>query len=200
MKTDIPPRAAIPFPPIRQAGCCPGRQQEPQRPLRKKMQPPQNFSHSWPKAGFQLGGRRPQPRLLEPRLTGNLCVSVLASAKHSDRTGQPDGCAGECFSLSLTPEAVQVIQKRNLERQQLAGRTKEKAATRCPAAPLSSDTRKLLKISLLNDQHKYDDVEYEEGDGPPDRSVLQKCLEWLEGVESARGPVGKLARLPQLAN
>ncbi|XP_032880919.1 proline-rich protein 18 [Amblyraja radiata] len=225
MKTEIPARSAVPFPPIRS----PGKQQEPRRAPKKKVQPPQpptpqpaaapSFSHSWPKAAFQLGGvRRPQQqeqqqqqqRLLPPRTAGGSCASSPPST--AGKSSSPAGAgAGEAeqqrFSLSLTPEAVLVIQKRNLERRlqqqqqhRLTARPRGKAPPCCPAEPPPADVGSLLKISLLNEQHKYDDVEYEEDGGPPDRSVLHKCLEWLQGVENARGPTTRQPGLPQLAS
>ena len=137
------------------------------------------------------------------------------------------------FSLSLTPEAILVIQKRNLEKQMLAKQQKCCLASTdlrhrrifpskkahgghgggsgtgskggC-AAPLArpedaeQDIRAIVKISLLNDQYKYDDVEYEEEDGNVDETVVRKCKEWLKGVESAAafGKVDRLSTLPHL--
>ncbi|KAI5611605.1 proline-rich protein 18 [Silurus asotus] len=126
------------------------------------------------------------------------------------------------FSLSLTPEAILVIQKRNLEKQMLAKQQKccsstdakhrraAVASKRTQGAPKSTglvakadssnDISAIVKISLLNDQHKYDDVEYEEEDGDVDETVMRKCKEWLKGVESAAAfsKVDKLSALPHL--
>ncbi|KAK2853016.1 hypothetical protein Q7C36_008217 [Tachysurus vachellii] len=125
------------------------------------------------------------------------------------------------FSLSLTPEAILVIQKRNLEKQMLAKQQKCCGSTDArhrraapskraqgaskstgPAVKLdsSNDISAIVKISLLNDQHKYDDVEYEEEDGDVDETVMRKCKEWLKGVESAAAfsKVDKLSALPHL--
>ncbi|XP_034040124.1 proline-rich protein 18 [Thalassophryne amazonica] len=111
------------------------------------------------------------------------------------------------FTLSLTPEAILVIQKRNLEKQMMAKQQKccasaefrhrrvfpsKKAhggAKNCASAAKTEsaeqDITAIVKISLLNDQYKYDDVEYEEEDGDVDETVVRKCKEWLRGVESA---------------
>ncbi|XP_067845190.1 proline-rich protein 18 [Heptranchias perlo] len=238
MKTDAPPRphrAAVPFPPIRQPAAPPP--QPPGLPTRSRGAA-EKFSNSWPKANFQLGGHRPQPRhqqhqraagagrLLGPRPLASSCDSVPASTSgHSAKKSSGEEVR---FSLSLTPEAVLVIQKRSLERQLLSqGKTPAPAPAAAPAPlrckklltyparpphpgavpPLPrsdspADIRSLVKISLLNDQHKYDDVEYEEEeeDEPPDQSVLQKCMEWLKGVESARQTADRLASLPHLAS
>ncbi|KAL2082985.1 hypothetical protein ACEWY4_020758 [Coilia grayii] len=126
------------------------------------------------------------------------------------------------FSLSLTPEAILVIQKRNLEKQMLAKqqkccssgdfrhrrvfpskRTQGGAKSSVPVAKLETpgdDIRTIVKISLLNDQYKYDDVEYEEEDGDVDETVMRKCKEWLKGVEGAAafGKVDRLSSLPHL--
>ncbi|XP_057704535.1 proline-rich protein 18 [Corythoichthys intestinalis] len=126
------------------------------------------------------------------------------------------------FTLSLTPEAILVIQKRNLEKQMLAKQQKCCASTDFrhrrvfPSKKASQGTAKvaqvakvdeveqditaIVKISLLNDQHKYDDVEYEEEDGDVDETVMRKCKEWLKGVESAAalGKVDKHSTLPHL--
>ncbi|KAK5865800.1 hypothetical protein PBY51_020041 [Eleginops maclovinus] len=46
------------------------------------------------------------------------------------------------------------------------------------------DISSIVKISLLNEQHKYDDVEYEEEDHCVDERVVLKCTEWLQGLEN----------------
>ncbi|XP_026879314.2 proline-rich protein 18 [Electrophorus electricus] len=125
------------------------------------------------------------------------------------------------FSLSLTPEAILVIQKRNLEKQMMAKqqkccasadlrhrrvfpakRAQNSSKNATPVAKLdnANDISTIVKISLLNDQYKYDDVEYEEEDGDVDETVMRKCKEWLKGVESAAafGKVDKLSSLPHL--
>lgn len=136
--------------------------------------------------------------------------------------GKEEGKKEIQFTLSLTPEAILVIQKRNLEKQMMAKQQKccasadfrhrrvfpaKKAhggAKGCaPVAKLESaeqDITAIVKISLLNDQYKYDDVEYEEEDGDVDETVVRKCKEWLKGVENAAalGKVDKLSALPHL--
>lgn len=53
------------------------------------------------------------------------------------------------------------------------------------------DISSIVKISLLNEQHKYDDVEYEEEqDYGVDERVVLKCTEWLRGLENAPVTVG----------
>ncbi|CAL8257889.1 unnamed protein product [Lota lota] len=145
--------------------------------------------------------------------------------KQSSRSSLGHADAGEKeiqFSLSLTPEAILVIQKRNLEKQMMAKQQKCCVSTdlrhrrifpskkahggskSCnPVARLEDaeqDITAIVKISLLNDQYKYDDVEYEEEDGNVDETVVRKCKEWLKGVESAAafGKVDKLSTLPHL--
>ncbi|XP_073527531.1 proline-rich protein 18 [Phyllobates terribilis] len=113
------------------------------------------------------------------------------------------------FSLRLTPEAILVIQKRSLEKQRSANARRIFASSsgRCPRSSLQRsppDVRELLKISLLNDQHRYDDMEYEDEcwlrDG--EEGLVRKCTEWLQGVEMATGRGvtlhDKLQSLPHL--
>lgn len=53
------------------------------------------------------------------------------------------------------------------------------------------DISSIVKISLLNEQHKYDDVEYEEEeDYGVDERVVLKCTEWLRGLENTPVTVG----------
>ncbi|XP_077352224.1 proline-rich protein 18 [Festucalex cinctus] len=163
--------------------------------------------------------------------------SWLTSAKPQDSTpavrrsapadcGRPPASKEDAtkkeFTLSLTPEAILVIQKRNSEKQMLAKQQKccasadlrhrrvfpskqashgsSKGAQVSKPEEAEQDITAIVKISLLNDQHKYDDVEYEEEDGDVDETVMRKCKEWLKGVESAAalGKVDKLTALPQL--
>ncbi|KAM3864639.1 uncharacterized protein ACN63O_010308 [Diretmus argenteus] len=127
------------------------------------------------------------------------------------------------FTLTLTPEAVLLLQRRSNERhQRLAGRNagggtgtsnttdsrrrreniskRHQPATRHIAASSRvtsknsnnepGDISSLVKISLLNEQHKYDDVEYEEEDCGVDERVVLKCTEWLRGLENTPVTVG----------
>ncbi len=91
------------------------------------------------------------------------------------------------FSLNLTPEATLLLQKRSREKQLRATVTTPHQKDRLPAKPGSRSKIPLVKISLLNEHHRYDDVEYEEDEQSVDQSVLQKCSEWLRGVENAAG-------------
>eukprot|EP00064_Thunnus_orientalis_P016728 superscaffoldBa00003381_g16799 len=131
------------------------------------------------------------------------------------------------FTLTLTPEAVLLLQRRNSERHQRSAarntgggagssgsatdsrRRREnltkrhQPATQRHNAPNSrvaaknysdaelGDITSFVKISLLNEQHKYDDVEYEEEEyyGVDERVVL-KCTEWLRGLENTPVTVG----------
>ncbi|XP_022593791.1 proline-rich protein 18-like [Seriola dumerili] len=124
------------------------------------------------------------------------------------------------FTLTLTPEAVLLLQRRNSERRQRAAarntesgagvsgsaadsrRRRENVSKRHqPATQRHSastsraavknnsdaelgDISSIVKISLLNERHKYDDVEYEEEDYVVDERVVLKCTEWLRGLEN----------------
>lgn len=129
--------------------------------------------------------------------------------------------------LTLTPEAVLLLQRRNSERRQrsasrntgnggavsvgaldtrrrrdntskrlhtatqrqLTPNTKTSTGTNTDAG--LGDITSFMKISLLNEQHKYDDVEYEEEqDGGVDERVVLKCMEWLRGLENTSVTVG----------
>ncbi|TDH01148.1 hypothetical protein EPR50_G00177050 [Perca flavescens] len=145
--------------------------------------------------------------------------SSMDAARHLQ--GKEEGKKEIQFTLSLTPEAILVIQKRNLEKQMMAkqqccasadfrhrrvfpSKKAHGASKGCaPVAKVESaeqDITAIVKISLLNDQYKYDDVEYEEEDGDVDETVVRKCKEWLKGVENAAalGKVDKLSALPHL--
>lgn len=124
------------------------------------------------------------------------------------------------FTLTLTPEAVLLLQRRNSERHQRcrnatsgAGapgsatdsrRRRQQSATQRNGASTGrvgtknlhnaelGDISSIVKISLLNDKHKYDDVEYEEEeDYAVDERVVLKCTEWLRGLENKPVTVGR---------
>ncbi|XP_021523510.2 proline-rich protein 18 [Aotus nancymaae] len=176
------------------------------------------------------------------------------AAGPSSGPGVGPGAAAR-FSLSLTPEAVLVIQRRHLEKQLLARprrpfpspsteprrllapcpRAREADSRRSGAAsdpdtppaslgrraprpraplltgglqvpqlsPRPGSLRPMLKVSLLNERHRYDDVEYEEEEAEAlDEGLVRKCTEWLRGVESAaasRDRAGALVAQPHLS-
>lgn len=126
------------------------------------------------------------------------------------------------FTLTLAPEAVLLLRRRNSERRQLSA-PKNGAGGVCGSAldprrrrenvsknlqPVTQrlatsgrnnadaepgDISSIVKISLLNERHKYDDVEYEEEeeDRGVDERVLMKCTEWLRGLENTPVKVGR---------
>lgn len=127
------------------------------------------------------------------------------------------------FTLTLTPEAVVLLQRRNSERRQRSAsrnaagganaldsrRRRDNVSKRQQTAVQRhgavggrvtvrnshegemGDISSIVKISLLNERHKYDDVEYEEEqDYGVDERVVLKCTEWLRGLENAPVTVG----------
>ncbi|XP_032264132.1 proline-rich protein 18, partial [Phoca vitulina] len=181
--------------------------------------------------------RRP-PERPEGLLSGSWPSTTLkrpparrAPARPARPGPSPAGAAGPDaavrFSLSLTPEAVLLLQRRHLEKQLLA-RPCRPPPSPSPAAdarrllgpcscappagpgrrpqppgpPQAPGPRPALPVSLLNDRHKYDDVEYEEEAPVVDEGLVRKCTEWLRGVEkaaAARDHAGPLDALPHLS-
>lgn len=209
------------------------------------------LSRSWPSATLKRPQARRAPGPAPPRtpvlaapgrprapVTAGASPSPAAPAALGRAASGPGPDAAARFSLSLTPEAVLVVQRRHLEKQLLArprrplpapsadarrllgpgARARPAGArrggdpggpdTRPPRGlqasgpgPQPVDLRRVLKVSLLNDRHKYDDVEYEEEPAAPDERLVRKCTEWLRGVQSAataRGRTGPLDALPHL--
>ncbi|XP_005170943.1 uncharacterized protein si:dkeyp-57d7.4 [Danio rerio] len=107
------------------------------------------------------------------------------------------------FSLNLTPEATLLLQRRNREKQLRASRnnsTSLQPKDRLAAKTSFRSNIPLVKISLLNERHRYDDVEYEEDEEQGvDQSILLKCSEWLRGVENAAGAtvLGRVDKISQ---
>ncbi|XP_054885580.1 proline-rich protein 18 [Poeciliopsis prolifica] len=194
------------------------------RNLGRRSQPEKNKSQAQkPSSGQETQGKcswLSVPKPQDPSL-GIRRSSSMDSARHL--SGKEDTKKEIQFSLSLTPEAILVIKKRNLEKQMMAKQQKccasadfrhrrvfpsKKAhgASKCCAPGAKTDSAEqqditaIVKISLLNDQYKYDDVEYEDEDGDVDESVVRKCKEWLKGVENAAALVkaDKLSALPHL--
>ncbi|XP_067416880.1 proline-rich protein 18 [Emydura macquarii macquarii] len=196
-------------------------------PRKPRVAPPERagpFSSSWPCAALQRQlPRSPAP----PQPRGRSWESLCAAAGP-----EPEAGAGEAalrFSLSLPPEAARVLQRRSLEKQRgrpcpspgggperllpsarskaapAAGGSARRGARAAPGSGPGGDLRALLKISLLNERHRYDDVEYEEEEAAApgaalDEGLVRKCTEWLRGVESAAGRdrADKLETLPHL--
>ncbi|KAG7511742.1 hypothetical protein JOB18_008553 [Solea senegalensis] len=189
---------------------------------RKAQQQKSKSQDQKPGVGQETQGKGPWLMVPKPQESSEAVrrSSSMDSARHIH--GKDEGKKEIQFSLSLTPEAILVIQKRNLEKQMLAKQQKCCASTDfrhrrvfpskkthgaskggAPLAKAESaeqDITAIVKISLLNDQYKYDDVEYEDEDGDVDETVVRKCKEWLKGVENAAalGKVDKLSALPHL--
>ncbi|KAM9477614.1 proline-rich protein 18 [Clarias gariepinus] len=217
------------------------------KPREEKEAEKDKLSTSWPSANLRQLGGKPQQHYSSKIPTDssvpnldvmdvknswlNASKPLAGSCESVPRSSSGESAARRAkdeleqevqFSLSLTPEAILVIQKRNLEKQMLAKQQKccgstdgkhrravaSKRATQGAPKSMgtvakldsSNDISAIVKISLLNEQHKYDDVEYEEEDGDVDETVMRKCKEWLKGVESAAAfsKVDKLSALPHL--
>ncbi|KAM7394540.1 hypothetical protein PAMP_021336 [Pampus punctatissimus] len=209
--------------------------------LGKKSQPRSHLPTTKGVSGAELHAKK-RDHLLSSSQTDSLPASSSGESlsktqhhkhvSHSSMKSEPEVKTGTlheeeaCFTLTLTPEAVQLLQRRNSEkRQRSAARntgsgagvsgsaqdsrrkrenlnkrhqpaTQRHSATNRVAAKNYSeaelrDITSIVKISLLNEQHKYDDVEYEEEEyyGVDERVVL-KCTEWLRGLENTPVTVG----------
>uniref|UniRef100_A0A8D0EAS4 Proline rich 18 n=1 Tax=Salvator merianae TaxID=96440 RepID=A0A8D0EAS4_SALMN len=204
---------------------------------------PGAFSSSWPSASLQKqvssrsrgaqGSRTSAP----PQAAAAAALGVSPSlARGRSVLPPPNSSARSCeslctapegrgeaalrFSLSLPPDAIRVLQRRSLEKQQRQqqqrGRTPRSSASPGAAkrplargAAAGGDLHALLQVSLLNEHHRYDDVEYEEEDAPAggpgapvaDEGLVRRCTEWLRGVEkaTARDRADKLDTLPHLS-
>ncbi|XP_045861727.1 proline-rich protein 18 [Meles meles] len=232
------PRAPAPTPGVPAARASPRRPGAPRRPAAPPGAPP---APSPPAAAAE---RRRRPERPEGLLSGSWPSTTLkrpparrapgpapprAPARPARPGPSPAGAAGPAaavrVSLSLTPEAVLLLQRRPLDKQLLARPCRplpspSAAAGRplgpCPCArpagpgrrspppgsPQPPGGRPALPVSLLNERHKYDDVEYEEEAPGPDEGLVRKCTEWLRGVEkaaAARHRSGPLDALPHLS-
>ncbi|XP_045661408.1 proline-rich protein 18 [Ursus americanus] len=190
----------------------------------EKRRPPERpeglLSGSWPSTTLKRPPARRAPGPAPPR----------APARPARCGPSPAGASGPDaavrFSLSLTPEAVLLLQRRHLEKQLIARpcrpvpspsadarRLLGPCSCARPAGPgrrppppgslQAPDPRPALPVSLLNERHKYDDVEYEEEAPAVDEGLVRKCTEWLRGVEkaaAARDHAGPLDTLPHLSS
>lgn len=187
----------------------------------KKKRPPERpeapLSRSWPSATLKRPPARRAPGPAPARTPAPGRPHPPVTACTGDSPAGPAAAAR--FSLRLAPEAVRLVQRRHLEKQLLARPRRPLPAPSAdarrllapgprrggdPGDPRSPELglRRLLKVSLLNDQHKYDDVEYEEEATAVDEGLVRKCTEWLRGVESAtaaRDHTGALDVLPHLS-
>ncbi|XP_033478893.2 uncharacterized protein LOC117254635 [Epinephelus lanceolatus] len=208
--------------------------------LGKKSQPRSHLPTAKGVSGAELHAKR-RERLLPSSQTGSFPAS--SSGESLSKTQQHklvSQCSAKSepevktrarhqdevrFTLTLTPEAVLLLQRRNSERRQHSAsrnagsgasgnasdsrRRRENVSkrhqpatqrhstpsSRVPAKNNSDaelgDISSIVKISLLNEQHKYDDVEYEEEeDHGVDERVVLKCTEWLRGLENTPVTVG----------
>ncbi|XP_027489885.1 proline-rich protein 18 [Corapipo altera] len=183
----------------------PAEEKAPRKPRGAPPERPGPLSSSWPCSSLQRPpprrppterAARPQPAPPQPRGRPG------AGSRSCESLGGGPGEAAGRFSLSLPPEAIRVLQRRSLERQR--GQITPAPGGRAALARRGGgDLRALLKVSLLNDQHRYDDEEYEEEEeagAAADEGLVRKCTEWLRGVENAvgRDHPDRLETLPHL--
>ncbi|XP_056223775.1 proline-rich protein 18-like [Seriola aureovittata] len=166
---------------------------------------PSSLTDSFPASSSDGSLSKPQQQQQQQRHAGR--GSVRSEPEVETRTRHQEEAR---FTLTLTPEAVQLLRRRNSDwRQRSAARNAESAAGVSGSAADSrrrrenvskrhqpatqrhnastsraADISSIVKISLLNEQHKYDDVEYEEEDYGVDERVVLKCTEWLRGLEN----------------
>ncbi|XP_067353198.1 uncharacterized protein [Channa argus] len=198
--------------------------------LGKKSQPRSHLPTAKGVSGAELHARR-RDRLLPSSQTDSLPASSVGESllktqqhKHVRESEMKMGSRHQeetSFTLTLTPEAVLLLQRRNSERHPRSAAknvgngagasgsvtdsrrrrenvpkrhqpaTQKHSTPNCRVAMKHNsdaelgDISSIVKISLLNEQHKYDDVEYEEEkDYGVDEHVVLKCTEWLRGLEN----------------
>lgn len=198
--------------------------------LGKKSQPRSFLPTPKEASGAEAHSKR-RSRLLEGLPASSSGESLSKPEQHRKSSAQETSRDGRKeqvrFTLTLTPEAVLLLQRRDSERRQRSAsknagnggaasggpldtrrrrdnisKRHHTAAQRQATAPNTrasakgnpedalGDITSFVKISLLNEQHKYDDVEYEEEQDGVDQRVVLKCTEWLRGLENSPVAVG----------
>ncbi|XP_045356206.1 proline-rich protein 18 isoform X2 [Leopardus geoffroyi] len=163
-----------------------------------RRRPPEGaLSGSWPPAALKRSPARRGPG--PPRAPARPARSGHSPAGDAaPGTGPAAAAAAARFSPGLPPEAVLLLQGRHLQRR-LPARPCRPPPSPSPAGP---GRRPAPRVSLLNERHRYDDVEYEEEARAVDEGLVRRCTEWLRGVESAaaaRDLAGPLDTLPHLS-
>ncbi|XP_006882891.1 PREDICTED: proline-rich protein 18 [Elephantulus edwardii] len=196
----------MPLPPP--APRAPAARAKTQRPPEKSTQA--LLSGSWPAATSR---RSPAPASPRPPARAALPPPVRCAPPSRARSydSLPPGAAragpgpgGTRFALRLPPDSALLVQRRHLERQlarapRSASPASARAARRPP--PLSpGNPSSPPRVSLLNEQHKYEDVEDEDGAPAAHERLVRKCTEWLRGVETAttRDRAARVGSLPHM--
>lgn len=183
--------------------------------LGKKSQP-RSFLPATKEASRTEAPTKRRSRLLEGLPASSSGESLSQSEQRKKETTRDGREEQVRFTLTLTPEAVLLLQRRYSERRQRSASGNPGNGGAVPGGPLDTRRRRdniskrqptaapntrastktnsdaalgditsFVKISLLNEQHKYDDVEYEEEqDWGVDERVVLKCTEWLRGLEN----------------
>nr|XP_046227469.1 proline-rich protein 18-like [Scatophagus argus] len=122
-------------------------------------------------------------------------VLLLQRRNNERRQNSASRSAGSGGGVSRSTSDSRRRRENVSKRHQAAAQRHSTPNSRVPAKNNSDDELRdissIMKISLLNEQHKYDDVEYEEEeDYVVDERVVLKCTEWLRGLENTPVTVG----------
>ncbi|KAM9857726.1 uncharacterized protein ACBR49_001339 [Aulostomus maculatus] len=122
-------------------------------------------------------------------------AALLLQRRNSERRSAARNSgngAGVCGNTTESRRRRENLSKRHppaVQRQGTTNGSRAAAKSHCDVG--LGDISSFVKISLLNERHKYDDVEYEdEEDHGVDERVVLKCTEWLRGLENTPVTVG----------
>ncbi|XP_026158900.1 uncharacterized protein LOC113128067 [Mastacembelus armatus] len=116
---------------------------------------------------------------------------LLLQRRNSERQRSAARNTGSGAGVSGSSSDSRRRRENSSKRQQPATQRHSRIPVKNSSDAELRDIRSIVKISLLNEQHKYDDVEYEaEEDYGVDERVILKCTEWLRGLENTPVTVG----------
>uniref|UniRef100_A0A7N8X547 Uncharacterized protein n=1 Tax=Mastacembelus armatus TaxID=205130 RepID=A0A7N8X547_9TELE len=121
---------------------------------------------------------------------------LLLQRRNSERQRSAARNTGSGAGVSGSSSDSRRRRENSSKRQQPATQRHSRIPVKNSSDAELRDIRSIVKISLLNEQHKYDDVEYEaEEDYGVDERVILKCTEWLRGLENTPVTVGNMYAL-----
>ncbi|XP_075768267.1 uncharacterized protein LOC142821298 [Pelodiscus sinensis] len=93
------------------------------------------------------------------------------------------------YEIKLSDDATSLLLRRHLQNK--CGCTNPVVGTRLLPGSQSRaglDLTSCIKISLLNDQDRYDDEDYDEDPAPGvvDQELVRRCTEWLDGMKKEK--------------